>query len=206
MMANLKRLRIIFIIGAILGIASMAFAAHAVYQRTNPTQSSTSDHSSRAVADGTELTSGDFIYQFNSNTLTLISYSGTGNVIDIPTVVQGYPVTAIGKNAFYGNSSIASVSIPSSVSTIGAGAFQGCASLTNVELSEGVTTISDSAFYNCRMLRAVTLPESFKSASPTAFRNCADGFMLYVTEGSQAETYASSNGYEYEYSNGELVG
>ena len=207
MMANLKRLRIILIIGAVLGIVSMVFAASAVDKRVNPDSGSSRGGASyQSLSQGEEVTVGDFTYKLTGSSLTLVSYSGTGNAVEIPGTVRGYTVTAVADNAFSGNKTIASVTFSNSVISIGAGAFRGCTSLINVELPSSLRVIGDNAFSGCGMLRAVILPESLASISPTAFRGCADGFKLYVVGGSESESYAQSNGYEYDYATPELIG
>ncbi|MEE0990706.1 MAG: leucine-rich repeat domain-containing protein, partial [Paludibacteraceae bacterium] len=46
-------------------------------------------------------------------------------------------VTEIGRSAFYGCTSLASIEIPSSVTKIEYGAFDGCTSLTSIVVKEG---------------------------------------------------------------------
>jgi hypothetical protein len=43
--------------------------------------------------------------------------------------LDGYPVTAIGKDAFAGNGSLTSVTIPAAIADIREGAFLGCENL-----------------------------------------------------------------------------
>ena len=50
-----------------------------------------------------------------------------------------YTVTAIGENAFRGESALVSVKIPSSVTTIGSAAFANSTAVTNVDMPNSVT-------------------------------------------------------------------
>ena len=50
--------------------------------------------------------------------------------------------------------------IPEGVTNIGVWAFYGCSSLTSITLPEGVTSIGDYAFYRCSSLTSITIPES----------------------------------------------
>ena len=108
-----------------------------------------------------------------------------------------YAVTAVGNNAFKGNTALESVTFEgdlsgpwySSTSTsggglaIGSAAFSGCAALAEVNFPQEVAGISSQAFYNCTALAEVNFPEGAElytnstSASAvvgaSAFRNCS---------------------------------
>ena len=62
------------------------------------------------------------------------------------------PVVAVGENAFKGNTSVRTVTVPASVTSIGASAFAGCTSLSTVTLTNSVTSIGAAAFENCASL------------------------------------------------------
>lgn len=65
----------------------------------------------------------------------------------IPNPSTNGPIRYIGSGAFYGCTSLTSISIPGWISRIGAYAFYGCTGLKSVTLLDGVTTIECWAFY-----------------------------------------------------------
>ena len=112
-------------------------------------------------------------------------------------------VTSIGWAAFYGCSSLTSVTIPESVTSIGTYAFYECSSLTSVVINsdaivnkaytsssnlsddifgsqvteyiigDNVKGIGDYAFYGCSSLTSITIPESVTSIGDDAFYDCS---------------------------------
>ena len=79
-------------------------------------------------------------------------------------------LTSIGSSAFYGCTSLTSVTIPNNVLSISSSAFYGCTSLTSVTIPYNVSGIGDSAFYGCTSLTSVTIPNSVSSIGDSAFR------------------------------------
>ena len=78
----------------------------------------------------------------------------------------------IGNDAFYGCTSLSSITIPDGVTKIEGGAFGGCTSLTSVEIPNSVKTISSSCFYGCTSLVSVTIPNSVTKIEGSAFSGC----------------------------------
>ena len=70
-------------------------------------------------------------FTFDATTGTIKKYNGNDAVVNIPSEINGTPVTTIG-NAAFRDSSVTSVTIPASVTEIGANAFAGCTNLTSV--------------------------------------------------------------------------
>ena len=116
---------------------------------------------------GHAATSGDFIYQTENSQVTITGYSGLGGAVTIPDKIDNLPVTSIVNNAFSPNNSentsLTSVTIPTSVTSIGASAFRLCRGLKSVTIPNSVTSIGDYAFAGCWDLTSVTIPNSVTS-------------------------------------------
>ena len=75
---------------------------------------------------------------------------------EITTVVIHHGVTTIGDFSFYGCTSLASVTIPTSVTTIGVAALS-YTSLANIVILANVTSISCGAFAGCSSLESISV-------------------------------------------------
>jgi hypothetical protein len=109
------------------------------------------------------LANAQFTYTTNDdNTITITGYTGPAGLVNIPTEIDGFSVTAIGADAFSGSSlnSFAissSVIIPNSVTSIGDDAFILCYGLESVTIGDGVTNIGYEPFLGCNGLENVVL-------------------------------------------------
>ncbi len=114
--------------------------------------------------------SGDYTYSVNADgkTATITGYTGAAEVLEIPSKLDGYTITAIGDRAFFGTRKLDSVTISGTVKTIGESAFEDCSALRTIDLEEGVTTIGARAFY-CSFAKWVYIPRSLKSIGADAF-------------------------------------
>ena len=83
-------------------------------------------------------------------------------------------VTVIGEDAFFGRSSLTSVTIPEGVTSIGELAFNNCSSLESVTIPNSVTSIGTCAFARCSSLTSVTIPEDVTFIDELAFHNCSN--------------------------------
>ena len=115
----------------------------------------------------------NFDYMMNSddtNTITITEYVGTNTVVIIPTNINNLLVTGIGdgENPNF-TPSLASITIPGSVTNIGALAFLSCNNLSNVTIPNNVTSIGFGAFLACTSLASVTNGNSLSSIADYAF-------------------------------------
>ena len=82
-------------------------------------------------------------------------------------------MTAIGSGAFYGDTTLTTVTFGDSLTTISSEAFYGCISLKKVEIPDSVTTIGSSAFYGCTSMEEAVIGKSVTTIEGEAFRKCS---------------------------------
>ena len=149
-------------------------------------------------------TNGETIRPNNFDYLTDTYEDGVGML-----AFDGSKVTSIGDGAFYGCTSLTSITIPDSITSIGDIAFYGCTSLTsfyckfasvdnrcliaNGELiafaigcgateytiPDSVTKIGEQTFEDCTSLTSVTIPGSVTEIGFAAFFNCTSLTSVY---------------------------
>lgn len=97
----------------------------------------------------------------------------TDTELYIPPTYQGYPVVEIASYAFFLNSKIESVVMPSTVTSVGMYAFSGNVNLRQVKLSENLVTLQDGAFEECGMLESIELPRGLSFVANSLFCGCS---------------------------------
>ena len=129
-------------------------------------------------------TSGVLVYSVSSESVTITdcSVSATG-VLEIPSTIEGYPVTTIGSYAFGGCSGLTEIIIPSGVTSINTYAFGECSGLTSITIPSTVTSIGASAFYGCSSLKEINLPSGIASIGASAFYGCSSLTSLVIPDG-----------------------
>lgn len=134
--------------------------------------------------DSEVFTEGYYIYTIENDkaTITDCDNSISGDVV-IPDTLGGYPVVAIGDEAFYECASITRVIIPDSVISIGSYAFCLCTGLTSINIPDGVKKIDVCTFHSCTGLTSITLPSSVETIYMYAFAYCTSLSSVTIPEG-----------------------
>ena len=140
----------------------------------------------------TALASSDLFQSFNALETIAVeedstAYKSSGNClieVSTKTLVWGGKnviipsdgsVTVIGDNAFKGNISLTSITIPISVTKMGTSVFEGCTGLTSITIPASVASIGGSAFKGCTGLTSVTFEDgsSLTTLPGYIFMNCS---------------------------------
>ena len=110
--------------------------------------------------DPVMISTGSMQFKVDESEVTLIK-TGKGTKASIPGYVRyngkSYKVTKITDKAFYKNTKLKTVTIPSTVTEIGNKAFYGCRKLTKVTIPKNVKVIGGKAFYGCKKITKVTV-------------------------------------------------
>lgn len=153
-------------------------------------------------ASAKTVKSGDFTFNVNGKTASLVEYTGSDATVKVPTTVNGATVTKIDNYAFWQNRKIVKVYLPSTATVIGEAAFNECTSLVKVVLPEKLVTLHDSVFWFCTNLKYVVFGPNVKNFGQNIFTGCNKAITAYVVKGTPAEKYISSQktvrlGYRY---------
>ncbi len=123
-----------------------------------------------------KLTSGNYNYiVLDDGTVKITSCVDATTNLEIPAQIDGKAVTEIAANAFYNQTSLQSVSIPSSVTKIGNGAFDGCSNLSKVTVDSPAVSYGNGVF-----------------GENTSFK-------MFCNYGSDTGAYCDKNGIDYYY-------
>lgn len=115
-----------------------------------------------------KLTYGDLTYTIEDGSITISGCSASAKTVEIPTEIDGSPVTKIGATAFYG-CKLTSIVIPEGITCIASGAFWHSKSLSDVTLPSTLETIESFAFNDCAALEQITFPKSVTYIGNSAF-------------------------------------
>lgn len=106
---------------------------------------------------------------FNVTGIGESAFKSCGELVSV-TMPEG--LTSIGNEAFY-QSSIKTVSLPSTLNSMGTSAFRECRNLTGVVLPDALKDVKEYAFYECSSLKTITLGNQTVNIENYAFYRTA---------------------------------
>lgn len=141
--------------------------------------------------------SDDFTYTIINGEATIIGFSGHPETLEIPSVIEGCPVTEIRDNAFFSCSSLRSITLPDTLrimghhcfyactslekivlppnlEEIGMGCFCGCVKLKEVHISDKLSVLPDSCFRSCTSLESIVIPQNIAVIEKFCFSGCTN--------------------------------
>ena len=111
----------------------------------------------RELADEETLHFGNYEYmKYSDGTAVITSYTGDAASLTIPASFDGADIVAIGSAAFAENTSLVSLTLPSTLEMIGDFAFYLCSSLADVKFGNKLWSIGVSAFESTPWLASET--------------------------------------------------
>ena len=156
-----------------------------------------------------------FSYRIEENSCIITGYTGTGDTLNIPECISGYPVTAIEESAFskdknpnhqrlervvfpntlkriglgaFKGTGIKKVEVPFSVVEIQAACFRDCIQLEEATLPDGITYLSEALFRGCERLKRFVAPKTVLKMEEAVFRNCASLVEVVLPDSLQSMT------------------
>lgn len=140
----------------------------------------------------------------NDNTIRITKYKGENTTITIPSTIVGRKVTRIADKAFV-DSSLRSVSIPSTVTAIGVDAFTDCSSMKEILVDSENKNYSsvDGLLFNKEKTALICCPKGrydayvpygVKNIRQKAFSNCGRLRSIYIPTSVKE---ISSNAFEH---------
>lgn len=114
----------------------------------------------------------DFTYEVYSDNVCITGcVYGSGDLV-IPSQINGYDVTELGSQAFFGMDNLTSVTLPDTLQYIDDWTFAACGGLTEITIPDSVIEIGESAFAMCTNLETVTLTSVSTQYDSSAFDLC----------------------------------
>lgn len=88
------------------------------------------------------------------------------------TFADNSELSSISSSAFYADSALTDIVLPSAVTSLGDYSFYNCKALTSVELPDKITSINPYTFYGCSSLVSIEIPNNITSIGTKAFDGC----------------------------------
>lgn len=131
------------------------------------------------------------IYSKDGKTLYMYLPGYTGRQYKMPDTVEN-----VKRYAFWGCAYLQDVMLSTGLASIDDMTFANCGSLETVTGYLPINSIGIRAFDTCTSLQQIIVPASVSMIHDTAFNYCDKNLLFVCGEGSYADTYALSNGFQ----------
>ena len=152
-----------------------------------------------ALGNGCDFHYLGIAYEVKNGTAEITAVTDPRSVVTVPSSIDGYTVTSIGKKAFYKNNTITQVILPATLTSIGNASFYGCSNLETVNIPDGVTKIGRSAFFACDSLGDLFIPASVTEIVADAFFGCGSMDTITGYLDTAAQDYAEAYDFNFVY-------
>ena len=114
----------------------------------------------------------EFIINEKDQTVTITGWKASGDVLNVPSDISGYPVVDIANRAFADYPDLADVTIANGVTALGNGVFANCGSLRWVTLPDSLETVPGDVFDGASDDLAITLDvkDDIVLSAPNTYR------------------------------------
>ena len=104
----------------------------------------------------------------------------------IPAQIDGYWITSLAEDAFFGCTNLKKIVIPPTVKELGVCAISCCYSLKDLTIPHGVTTIKGQAFMYNNTMRSITIPSTVKKIGDGVFNYCNNLKNVRISHGNSS--------------------
>lgn len=116
----------------------------------------------------------DLVYSVINGRTIITGYRGQPEFLEIPQIIENYPVTEIRAGAFYGCRSLKRIILPPALEKIGENSFYACYSLEEIIIPDSVKKLGNGCFCGCTSLTYVTVPVGISEIPESCFRACVN--------------------------------
>ena len=125
---------------------------------------------------------GNTVYDSRDNCNAIIETSTNTLIIGCANTVIPKSVKVIGDKAFWGCTSLTSITIPEGVISIGNESFIECTGLTGITIPGSVKTVGKESFMECTGLRSVVMGDGVSCIGSFAFYECSNLETVVLSE------------------------
>ncbi|MBR5492166.1 MAG: leucine-rich repeat protein [Alistipes sp.] len=118
-------------------------------------------------------TNGKGVIEFNED-LTKITSGMFKELATLASITLPNSITTIQMEAFYHCENLATINLPNQLETIGERVFSSCSSLVTITLPNSLKSIKKRAFSQCTGLESLTIPSNVTSIYEEIFYSCSN--------------------------------